>query len=133
VINARDLFSLIIKSEIETGGPFYLFKDICNKYNIQDYLGTIQNSNLCTEIIEYSSADSIAVCNLASIALPKFVNTADYTFDYELLFKVTQLVTKNLNKIIDCNNYMHLEAKKSKILNKMIVIEMQDLTGDYEF
>ncbi|MBL6872135.1 MAG: ribonucleoside-diphosphate reductase subunit alpha, partial [Flavobacteriales bacterium] len=102
-IKAQELWFKILESQIETGTPYMLYKDSANEKSNQKNLGTIKSSNLCTEIIEYTSPDEVAVCNLASIALPKFV--IDGKFDHEKLFKVTYRVTKNLDKVIDANYY----------------------------
>ncbi|HWY12026.1 MAG TPA: ribonucleoside-diphosphate reductase subunit alpha, partial [Bacteroidia bacterium] len=104
-IKARELWAEIINSQIETGNPYMLFKDAANSKSNQKNLGTIKSSNLCTEIIEYTSADEVAVCNLASIALPRFVDEKSGTFDHQRLFEITYVATKNLNKIIDRNYY----------------------------
>ena len=102
-IKARDLWFNILESQIETGVPYILFKDACNRKSNQQNLGTIKSSNLCTEIVEYSSPDEYAVCNLASIGLPKYIK--DGKFDYALLRNVVKTITKNLNKVIDINYY----------------------------
>jgi len=109
-IKAQELWFKILESQIETGTPYMLYKDAANEKSNQKNLGTIKSSNLCTEIIEYTSPDEVAVCNLASIALPKFV--IDGKFDFEKLFKVTYRVTRNLDKVIDANYYPVPEAKK---------------------
>lgn len=103
-VEARDLWKAIIESQVETGVPYMLYKDSCNRKSNQKNLGTIKCSNLCTEIVEYTSSDEIAVCNLASIALSKFMKT-DKTCDFKKLKAVTKVVTWNLNKIIDINYY----------------------------
>src|SRR5210317_1609205 len=103
-IKAQDLWFKILESQIETGTPYMLYKDAANSKSNQQNLGTIKSSNLCTEIIEYTAPDEVAVCNLASIALPKFV-TEDGTFDHQTLYDITYVVTKNLNKVIDINYY----------------------------
>lgn len=95
----------IIEAQIETGNPFMLFKDTCNRKSNQQHLGTIKCSNLCTEIVQYSSPNEVAVCNLASISLARFVNPQSRTFDFVKLQHVTEVVTKNLNKVIDLNYY----------------------------
>jgi ribonucleoside-diphosphate reductase subunit M1 len=101
-----------------------LYKDACNKKSNQQNLGTIKCSNLCTEIVEYSSPDEVAVCNLASIALNRFV-TKDRKFDFNQLHRVTKVVTRNLNKIIDVNYYPIPEAKKSNMRHRPIGIGVQ--------
>lgn len=103
-IKAQQLWMAIIESQVETGTPFMLYKDACNGKSNQQNVGTIKSSNLCTEIVEYSAPDEIAVCNLASVAVNMFVKP-DKTYDFEKLREVTKTVTKNLNKIIDVNYY----------------------------
>ena len=98
-VKAQDLWFEILEAQIETGTPYMLYKDAANRKSNQKNLGTIKSSNLCTEIIEYTSPDEIAVCNLASIALPKFI-TEDGKFDHQKLYEITKVVTKNLNKVI---------------------------------
>ena len=104
-IKAQSLWYAIIESQVETGTPYMLYKDACNSKSNQQNLGTIKCSNLCTEIVEYSSPDEVAVCNLASIALPRFVSRDKRKFDFEKLEEVTGVVVRNLNKIIDINFY----------------------------
>ena len=104
-IKAQQLWYSIIEAQVETGVPYMLYKDACNSKSNQQNLGTIKCSNLCTEIIEYSSQDEVAVCNLASIALPRYVNKATRTFDFKKLEEVTGVVVRNLNRIIDINFY----------------------------
>jgi len=103
-IKAQDLWFEILEAQIETGTPYMLYKDAANKKSNQKHLGTIKSSNLCTEIIEYTAPDEVAVCNLASIALPKFV-TEEGKFDHQKLYEITKVVTRNLNKVIDINYY----------------------------
>lgn len=102
-VKAQEIWFSILESQIETGNPYLLYKDACNAKSNQQNLGTIQSSNLCTEIVEFTSPDEVAVCNLASIALPRFVNQGE--FDFKKLYEVVQIVTRNLNKIIDINEY----------------------------
>jgi ribonucleoside-diphosphate reductase alpha chain len=125
VINAQDLWFKIIEAQIETGTPYMVYKDACNSKSNQQNLGTIKSSNLCTEIIEYTSPDEIAVCNLASIALPRFVING--VFDFQLLCSVTQVITRNLNRVIDENSYPVPQAKKSNLLHRPIGIGVQGL------
>jgi len=125
-IKARELWTSIIQSQIETGTPYMVYKDSCNKKSNQMNLGTIKSSNLCTEIIEYTSKDEIAVCNLASIGLPKFVKS-DTEFDFKKLIQITKIITKNLNKIIDVNYYPVKEAKTSNFKHRPIGIGVQGL------
>lgn len=102
---ARELWQAIVDSQVETGTPYILYKDSCNRKSNQQNLGTIKSSNLCTEIVEYTSKEEVAVCNLASIALPSYVNKENKTFDFEELIRITKVITRNLNKIIDLNYY----------------------------
>jgi ribonucleoside-diphosphate reductase alpha chain len=128
-IKAQDLWFKILESQIETGNPYMLFKDACNRKSNQQNLGTIKSSNLCTEVVEYTSPDEIAVCNLASIALPRFVNGKE--FDHQKLFEVTQVVTRNLNKVIDGNSYPVPEAKRSNMRHRPIGIGVQGLADAF--
>lgn len=130
-IKARQLWQAIIDAQIETGNPYMLYKDACNGKSNQQNLGTIRSSNLCTEIIEYTAPDEIAVCNIASIALPMFVNTKTMTFDHKKLFEVTQVVTRNLNRIIDINYYPVAEARKSNMRHRPIGIGVQGLADAF--
>lgn len=129
-IKARDLWAAILDAQIETGTPYILYKDAANEKSNQKNLGTIKSSNLCTEIMEYTSAEEVAVCNLASIALPKFV-TDEKKFDFESLFKVTYVATKNLNKIIDHNYYPVPEARYSNMRNRPIGLGVQGLADTF--
>ncbi len=129
-IKAQDLWFEILEAQIETGTPYMLYKDAANKKSNQKNLGTIKSSNLCTEIIEYTSPDEVAVCNLASIALPKFV-TEDGTFDHQKLYDITYVVTKNLNKVIDINYYPVEEAKRSNMRHRPIGIGVQGLADTF--
>jgi ribonucleoside-diphosphate reductase alpha chain len=124
-IKAQDLWFKILESQIETGTPYMLYKDAANGKSNQQNLGTIRSSNLCTEIIEYTAPDEVAVCNLASLALPKYVN--DGGFDHEKLFQVTYQVTKNLNRIIDRNYYPIPEARNSNMRHRPIGLGVQGL------
>jgi len=128
-IKAQDLWFAIIDSQIETGTPYILHKDAANSKSNQQNLGTIKSSNLCTEIIEYTSPDEVAVCNLASLALPKFVINGK--FDHEKLYEVTYEVTKNLNKIIDYNYYPVEEAKNSNMRHRPIGLGVQGLADAF--
>lgn len=107
---------------METGTPYMLYKDHCNRKSNQQHLGTIKSSNLCTEIVEYTSPDEVAVCNLASIGLGKFVNPETKEFDYEKLHYVSKVITKNLNKVIDGNYYPVQEARNSNMKHRPIGI-----------
>lgn len=129
-IKAQELWFAILESQVETGTPYMLYKDACNEKSNQKNLGTIKSSNLCTEIIEYTAPDEVAVCNLASLALPKFV-TKDGKFDFDKLFEVTYTVTKNLNKIIDGNYYPVPEAKNSNLRHRPIGLGVQGLADAF--
>jgi ribonucleoside-diphosphate reductase alpha chain len=128
-VRARDLWENILESQIETGTPYMLYKDAANRKSNQKNLGTIRSSNLCTEIMEYTSADEIAVCNLASIALPMFVK--DGEFDHKELFRVTKRVTKNLNRVIDRNYYPVEEARRSNMRHRPIGLGVQGLADAF--
>lgn len=130
-INARDLWDAITQSQIETGTPYMLYKDACNEKSNQKNLGTIRSSNLCTEIIEYTAPDEVAVCNLASIALPKFVNAASGEFDHQKLFDVTYHATGNLNRVIDVNFYPVIEARNSNMRHRPIGLGVQGLADTF--
>jgi ribonucleoside-diphosphate reductase alpha chain len=127
VVNARDLWFKILDAQMESGTPYLLFKDAANKKSNQQNLGTIKSSNLCCEILEYSSKEETAVCNLASIALPSFVNEATKTFDYSKLHEVTKVVTNNLNNVIDINFYPTEKTKLSNFRHRPIGIGVQGL------
>ncbi|KRY32764.1 Ribonucleoside-diphosphate reductase large subunit [Trichinella spiralis] len=130
-IKAQQLWYAIIESQIETGTPFMVYKDACNRKSNQQNLGTIKCSNLCTEIVQYSSPDETSVCNLASIALNKFVNVAKREFDFAKLAEVTKVVTVNLNKIIDRNYYPVAVAEKSNKRHRPIGIGVQGLADAF--
>ena len=129
-INARDLWIKILDSQMETGTPYILYKDACNRKSNQKNLGTIQSSNLCSEIIEYSDDNETAVCNLASISLPAFVK-ADKTFDYERLVYVTGVIVNNLNNIIDINFYPNQKTRRSNFRHRPIGIGVQGLADTF--
>ncbi len=129
-VKARDLWAAILDAQIETGTPYILYKDAANEKSNQKNLGTIKSSNLCTEIMEYTSPDEVAVCNLASLALPKFV-TEEQQFDFNRLFEVTYVATKNLNKIIDYNYYPVPEARYSNMRNRPIGLGVQGLADTF--
>ncbi len=128
-VKAQELWFAILESQIETGTPYILYKDACNRKSNQQNLGTIKSSNLCTEIVEYTSPDEVAVCNLASIALPRFI--IDGKFDHQRLFEITKVVTKNLNKIIDVNYYPVEEARRSNFRHRPIGIGVQGLADTF--
>ena len=127
VVPAADIWKAIIKSQSETGTPYMLYKDACNEKSNQKNLGTIKSSNLCCEILEHTDKDETAVCNLASIALPKFVNKETGEFDYEELHRVSKMVTRNLNQVIDKNFYPTDTAKRSNMRHRPIGIGVQGL------
>lgn len=129
-IKAQDLWFKVLESQIETGTPYMLYKDAANSKSNQQNLGVIKSSNLCTEIIEYTAPDEIAVCNLASLALPKFV-TEDGNFDHNKLFEVTYQATVNLNRIIDGNFYPVEEARKSNMRHRPIGLGVQGLADAF--
>lgn len=128
-IKARELWEKILESQIETGTPYMLYKDAANRKSNQKNLGTIRSSNLCTEIMEYTSPDEVAVCNLASIALPMFIKNGE--FDHKELFKVTKRVTKNLNRVIDRNYYPVKEAENSNFRHRPIGLGIQGLADAF--
>jgi len=124
-IKAQELWFAILESQIETGTPYVMYKDAVNKKSNQKNLGTIRSSNLCTEITEYTSPDEVAVCNLASISLPKYIN--ENKFDFQVLYNVTRVITRNLNRIIDINYYPIPEAETSNLRHRPIGIGVQGL------
>lgn len=129
-IKAQDLWFEILESQIETGTPYILYKDAANRKSNQKNLGTIKSSNLCTEIIEYTAKDEVAVCNLASIALNKFV-TEEGTYDHQKLYDITKVITRNLNKVIDVNFYPVEEAKNSNMRHRPIGLGVQGLADTF--
>jgi ribonucleoside-diphosphate reductase alpha chain len=130
-VNARDLWFKILDSQMETGTPYILYKDAANSKSNQQNLGTIKSSNLCCEIVEYSDANETAVCNLASIALPAFVNEKTKEFDYAKLHEVTKVVTNNLNRVIDINFYPTEKTKNSNFKHRPIGIGVQGLADAF--
>ena len=128
-VKARELWEKILESQIETGTPYMLYKDAANRKSNQKNLGTIRSSNLCTEILEYTSPDEIAVCNLASIALPMFIKNNE--FDHKELFRITKRVTKNLNRVIDRNYYPVKEAENSNFRHRPIGLGVQGLADTF--
>jgi len=128
-IKAQEVWFKIMESQIETGNPYMLYKDACNRKSNQQNLGTIKSSNLCTEILEYTSADEVAVCNLASIALPRFVINGE--FDHQKLYEVTRSATLNLNRVIDQNYYPIPEAKNSNMRHRPIGLGVQGLADTF--
>jgi ribonucleotide reductase alpha subunit len=128
-IKAQELWFAILEAQIETGNPYMLYKDHCNNKSNQKNLGTIQCSNLCTEIIQYTSAEETAVCNLASINLQRFV--VDGQFDFQRLYEITYIVTKNLNKVIDVNYYPVKQAETSNRKHRPIGLGVQGLADAF--
>jgi ribonucleotide reductase alpha subunit len=126
-VKAQWLWFQIIEAQIETGLPYMVYKDTSNRKSNQQNLGTIKCSNLCTEILEYTSPDEVAVCNLASIALSKFIDPKTKVFDYERLHRVTKRITRNLNRVIDRNYYPVEEARNSNMKHRPIGIGIQGL------
>ena len=126
-VPAADVWKAILKSQTETGTPYMLYKDACNAKSNQKNLGVIKSSNLCTEILEYTDKDETSVCNLASIALPKYVNRETKTFDYDKLHEVVKTVTKNLNRVIDRNFYPVETARRSNMKHRPIGLGVQGL------
>ena len=130
VVKAQDLWFEILEAQIETGTPYILYKDHANRKSNQKNLGTIKSSNLCTEIMEYTSKDEVAVCNLASISLSKFVKE-DKTFDHDKLYEITKVATRNLNKVIDVNYYPVDEARTSNMRHRPIGLGVQGLADAF--
>lgn len=130
-INAQELWFHILDSQTETGTPYMLYKDHVNHKSNQKNLGIIRSSNLCTEIVEYTSPDEVAVCNLASINLSRFVDAKNHTFDFEKLREITYIVTKNLNKVIDINYYPVEEARRSNMRHRPIGLGVQGLADAF--
>ncbi len=128
-VRARELWEKILESQIETGTPYMLYKDAANRKSNQKNLGTIRSSNLCTEIMEYTAKDEIAVCNLASISLPMFIENGE--FNHKLMFDVTKRVTKNLNKVIDRNYYPVPEAENSNMRHRPVGLGVQGLADAF--
>ncbi|CAM3752060.1 ribonucleoside-diphosphate reductase subunit alpha [Flavobacterium chungbukense] len=128
-IRARELWEKILESQIETGTPYMLYKDAANRKSNHKNLGTIRSSNLCTEIMEFTSKDEIAVCNLASISLPMFIENGQ--FDHQALYNVTKRVTRNLNKVIDRNYYPVQEAENSNMRHRPVGLGVQGLADAF--
>jgi len=129
-VKAQDLWFEILESQIETGTPYILYKDAANRKSNQKNLGTIKSSNLCTEIVEFTSPDEVAVCNLASLALPKFI-TEEGKFDHQKLYEITKVATRNLNKVIDINYYPVAEARNSNMRHRPIGLGVQGLADAF--
>ena len=124
-IKARTLMSKIIEAQIENGQPYMLYKDSINKKSNQKNIGIIKSSNLCAEIVEYSEKNETAVCNLASIALPKFVNKKEKKYNYKKLYETAKLATKNLDQVIDINYYPTRKTSKSNNLHRPVGLGIQ--------
>lgn len=133
VVKAQKLWYAILEAQTETGNPFMLYKDSCNSKSNQQNLGTIKSSNLCCEIVEYSSPDEVAVCNLASISLPNFVESDDdgIWYDFKKLHNIAKIVTRNLNNIINKNYYPVPEAKKSNFRHRPVAVGVQGLADAF--
>ncbi|KAI1652321.1 ribonucleoside-diphosphate reductase large chain [Daldinia loculata] len=130
-VKAQKLWYAILEAQTETGNPFMLYKDHCNRKSNQKNLGTIRSSNLCTEIVEYSAPDEVAVCNLASLSLPSFVDYNEGTYDFQKLHEVTQVVAHNLNRTIDVNYYPVPEARNSNMRHRPIGLGVQGLADTF--
>ncbi|OCK77605.1 hypothetical protein K432DRAFT_427894 [Lepidopterella palustris CBS 459.81] len=130
-VRAQKLWYAILEAQTETGNPYMLYKDACNRKSNQKNLGTIRSSNLCTEIIEYTAPDEVAVCNLASLALPSYVDYNRGVYDFAKLHEVTMLVTRNLNKIIEVNHYPVEEARRSNFRHRPIGLGVQGLADAF--
>merc|ERR1712203_1010938 len=130
-VKAQQLWFRILESQMETGTPYMLYKDHANRKSNQMNLGTIHCSNLCTEIMEYTSAEEVAVCNLASIALPAFVQEDGCAYDFKALYDVVKVATKNLNRVIDRNFYPVEEARRSNMKHRPIGLGVQGLADAY--
>jgi ribonucleoside-diphosphate reductase subunit M1 len=130
-VRAQKLWYAILEAQTETGNPYMLYKDACNRKSNQKNLGTIRSSNLCTEIIEYTAPDEVAVCNLASLALPSFVDYQRGEYDFKKLHEITQIVTRNLNKIIDANHYPVEEARRSNFRHRPVGLGVQGLADAF--
>merc|ERR1712019_137021 len=130
-VSAQQLWFRVLESQMETGTPYMLYKDHANRKSNQQNIGTIHSSNLCTEIIEYTSPDEVAVCNLASIALPAFVKSKEQAYDFQRLYEVTKVATKNLNKVIDRNYYPVPEARNSNMKHRPIGLGVQGLADAF--
>merc|ERR1719310_715518 len=130
-VKAQQLWFRVLESQMETGTPYMLYKDAANRKSNQQNLGTIHCSNLCTEIVEYTSPDEVAVCNLASIALSAFAKSKDEPFDFDGLYRVTKVATRNLNKVIDRNYYPVEEARNSNMRHRPIGLGVQGLADAF--
>lgn len=134
-IKAQKLWYSILEAQTETGTPFIIYKDACNEKSNQKNLGVIKSSNLCCEIVEYSAPDETAVCNLASVALPAFIETSEdgktSTYNFKKLHEIAKVITRNLNKVIDRNYYPVPEARNSNMRHRPIALGVQGLADTY--
>jgi ribonucleoside-diphosphate reductase alpha subunit len=130
-MSARELWFQVLDAQMETGTPYILYKDTCNAKSNQKNLGVIKSSNLCTEIVEYSSPEETAVCNLGSIGLPMFVNATDKSYDFDLLHEVVKVLTRNLNRVIDINYYPTEKTRRSNLRHRPIGIGVQGLADTF--
>ncbi len=130
-VKAQEVWFAILESQIETGTPYVLYKDAANRKSNQKNLGTIRSSNLCTEILEYTSPDEVAVCNLGSISLPKFVADGSHEFDFDKLHAITRVLTRNLNRVIDVNYYPIEEARNSNMRHRPVGLGVQGLADAF--
>ncbi len=130
-VKARVLWEKILESQIETGTPYMLYKDACNRKSNQKNLGVIRASNLCTEILEYTDREEVAVCNLASLSLPAFTDVENQRFDHQKLYEITKVVTRNLNRVIDHNFYPVPEAERSNMRHRPIGLGVQGLADTF--
>merc|ERR1712086_1050231 len=130
-VKAQQLWFRVLESQMETGTPYMLYKDHANRKSNQMNLGTIHCSNLCTEIMEYTSAEEVAVCNLASIALPAFVQEDGKEYNFRGLYEVVKVATRNLNKVIDRNYYPVEEARRSNMRHRPVGLGVQGLADAF--
>merc|ERR1719169_199146 len=130
-VKAQQLWFRVLEAQMETGTPYMLYKDHANRKSNQQNLGTIHSSNLCTEIIEYTSAEEVAVCNLASIALSAFARGPGQEYDFQGLYEVTKVATRNLNKVIDRNYYPVVETRRSNMRHRPIGLGVQGLADAF--
>ena len=130
-IPAQKLWFAILQAQIETGTPYMLYKDACNRKSNHQHLGTLRSSNLCCEVVQYTSPEEVAVCNLASVSLPRFVDAEKKTFDYDKLKDVIKVMTRNLNNIIDRNYYPIPEARRSNLRHRPIGLGVQGLADAF--
>lgn len=130
-VPAQQLWFSILQAQIETGTPYMLYKDACNRKSNQQNLGIIRSSNLCCEVVQYTSPEEVAVCNLASVALSRFVNVEEQKFEFDRLKQIVKVVTRNLNRVIDRNFYPVPEARRSNLRHRPIGIGVQGLADAF--